>query len=153
MKTSIKLVLFFLAFFQIVVAARFNNPLLTNVTFPGAIKVNDVYYVVGSGPDSSEYNIEIFSSTDLNSLKSAGTIFPQNWTHPWGVYLNSPEIHEVDGSFNVYYTAQNRRSGRPRIGVATSSTPGGPYKDLGQPLLESSGYAYTAPTLVREGTL
>jgi len=150
MKNQVIFVIFFLAFFQALVATRFKSPLLPRNTYPNAIKVNNIYYVVAF---RHQDHLEIYSSTDLNSLKSIGTVFPQNETHPWAWQFQSAEIHKVDGSFYVYYEANKKtRIGETCIGVATSSTPGGPYKDLGQPLLEKSDYAYSCPTLARAGT-
>jgi len=156
MKTQVIFVIFFLAFFQTLVATRFKSPLLPRNTYPNAIKVNNIYYVVAYNHDP--YNLVIYSSTDLNSLESIGTVFPQNETHPWAWQFRSAEIHKVDDSFYVYYEARKKtRKKGMCIGVATSSTPGGPYKDLGQPLLDgfSIDYSidYSGPTLARAGTL
>jgi len=157
MKTcSIFAILFIV--FSCTKALNFTNPVLRNYTLPGVIKVENVYYMVVSNvsdPSNPTNNIAIFSSTNLNEWKSVGNAFDPEDEPKWakkgiGQTLYSPEIHFVNGVYNLYYTAV-KKEGESCFGVATGKTVTGPYKDKGHPLLEEKGKILTYPTLVRSG--
>ena len=60
-------------------------------------------------------------------------------------YLWAPEVHFIDGRYVMYYTASGTAAGGSAIGVATSSSPAGPWHDSGGPIIgpianSSGGY-------------
>jgi len=155
MSNTVIFFLFFLVFHH-VQGRQFNNPILSNHSFPGVIKVSNVYYMVATDlfPDEN-INIPIFSSKDLSNWKKVGEVFGQNdlpnWMNNSRRQFFSPEIHEVNGKFNVYFHTAYRIGEKNQIGVATASTPAGPYKDIGHPLFEDDGFNVGSPTIVRHG--
>lgn len=65
----------------------------------------------------------------------------------------APEVTEVDGGYALYYTARDAASGRQCIGLATATSPDGPFVDtLGEPFVcpTDLGGAIDAAT-VRDG--
>jgi len=62
----------------------------------------------------------------------------------------SPEIHFIEGSFNVYYYTVAKSTGFS-IGVASAPTPTGPYKDIGKPLLGDNGEDVYYPNIANDG--
>jgi arabinan endo-1,5-alpha-L-arabinosidase len=60
-------------------------------------------------------------------------------------YLWAPEVHFIDGRYVMYYTASGTAAGGSAIGVATASSPAGPWHDSGGPIIgpianSSGGY-------------
>ena len=53
-------------------------------------------------------------------------------------YMWAPEIHFVNGSFHVYFSAKSNINGRFSIGVAQSNNPTGSFLDVGKPIIENS---------------
>jgi arabinan endo-1,5-alpha-L-arabinosidase len=50
-------------------------------------------------------------------------------------YLWAPEIHLIGGRYVMYYVASGTAAGGSAIGVATASSPAGPWHDSGGPLI------------------
>jgi beta-xylosidase len=77
-------------------------------------------------------------SKDLANWKVAGAVFdtPPAWTD--GNYW-APEIQTMDGTFYVYYSAKDKKTGRMCVASATSKTPMGPYEDHGTLICEDVG--------------
>jgi arabinan endo-1,5-alpha-L-arabinosidase len=50
-------------------------------------------------------------------------------------FLWAPEVHLIDGRYVMYYTASDTAAGGSAIGVATASSPAGPWHDSGGPIL------------------
>lgn len=50
-------------------------------------------------------------------------------------FLWAPEVHLIDGQYVMYYTASGTAAGGSAIGVATASSPAGPWHDSGGPIL------------------
>lgn len=67
------------------------------------------------------------------SAPVAGVAVQPAWTG--SPFLWAPEVHYIDGRFVMYYTASSTAAGGSAIGVATSSSPTGPWKDSGGPLI------------------
>lgn len=60
-------------------------------------------------------------------------------------YLWAPEVHFIGGRYVMYYTASGTAAGGSAIGVATSTSPAGPWHDSGGPIIgpianSSGGY-------------
>jgi arabinan endo-1,5-alpha-L-arabinosidase len=51
---------------------------------------------------------------------------------PW---LWAPEVHRIGGWYVMYYTASSTAAGGSAIGVATASSPAGPWQDSGGPMV------------------
>src|ERR1700728_392939 len=64
---------------------------------------------------------------------SVGTAASQLW---------APAIKRFNSRFYLYFTAPNTLQGGPAIGVATSSSPGGPWTDSGKPVVAPENNPY-----------
>jgi GH43 family beta-xylosidase len=117
----------------------YSNPSkVNNIGDPFVLRAKDGFYYMYCTSSSNGYYC--WKSEDL-----------VNWTDKKVVYMKTeeswatecfwaPEVFEQDGTYYMYLTAKNR-NGSLRIGVATSSTPDGLFKDaLDKPLFDD-GYA------------
>ena len=92
------------------------------------------------------HNIPTMRSPDLVNWTYLGDAFatPPSWGEPTsGMW--APEVQFFNGMYYLYYTMTDTKpeiSGAPNcdgdnaIGVATSASPTGPWKDLGRPVVE-----------------
>ena len=63
---------------------------------------------------------------------------PSSPTEPaWAgsVSLWAPEVHYIHGQYVMYYTASNTATGGSTIGIATASSPAGPWQGPGGPMV------------------
>lgn len=117
----------------------YSNP--TDIDYigdPYVIKASDGFYYMFCTSASNGYfcwkSADLYNWTDK---KMAYTRSKDSWAFNtfW-----APEVVELDGVYYMYYTAK-RLNGSLRIGVATSSSPDGPYEEaLDEPLFDF-GYA------------
>ena len=77
-----------------------------------------------------------------------GYVFPP---HEWPSWAKgdmwAPEIHFVGNTFIVYYTARKKSTDSLAVGAAISIVgryPYGPFKDIGEPLIEDENGALDA---------
>ncbi|TBN57220.1 arabinan endo-1,5-alpha-L-arabinosidase [Glaciihabitans arcticus] len=97
--------------------------------------VIDESEVDGSG-DPVFHNIPMYTSTDLIEWSYVGDAFPikPSWIPATGGVW-APEVVFRDGTYFLYYAAPETNVGGSTIGVATSSSPTGPWIDSGAPVL------------------
>ena len=91
-------------------------------------------------------------SPDLIHWTRRGWVFPRGSWPSWAYTdMWAPEIHFVNGTFTVYFTARAKRTKNLCVGVASSTeplNPFGPYEDLGSPLIEHPvGELYIFPII------
>jgi Glycosyl hydrolases family 43 len=94
---------------------------------PDVIAVGSVYWAYATG--SQGRNIQVLSTSDLAKGATPGDALP---TLPsWAVagMTWAPGVVELPSGFVMYYTVHDGSSGRQCVSVATSATPGGPFKD------------------------
>jgi len=99
-----------------------------------------------------------YHSADLRTWKRTGTILDLEqvpWVKadgaPWhGAW--APAIAERKGKFYFYYSVGPQNPTPSRIGVATGSSPAGPFTDSGKPLLKGGeGFEAIDPMVFVEG--
>ena len=116
--------------------ATYTNPLNVDVADPFIIRHDGVYWLYGT---SSREGFKSWCSNDLVHWELKGLAF-QRTQQSWGVAMFwAPCVVERDGTFYLYYSALGDVPGGKqhlRICVATSDSPGGPFKDAKAPLLE-----------------
>ena len=120
-----------------------NNPVLPGLyADPEAAVFGNKYYIYPTTdgyPGWSSTYFKAFSSEDLIHWKDEGTIFDLQKDESWdGVnkYAWAPAIAEKNGTYYFYYSASSN------IGVATSNSPAGPFKDaLGKALIAKGSYS------------
>ncbi len=99
-----------------------------------------------SAYSSSLHILPIMESSDLIHWRFVRDTFsppgvpptPGSPTEPaWAgsVFLWAPEVHHIEGRYVMYYAASSSAAGGSAIGVATASSPAGPWHDLGRPLI------------------
>ncbi len=80
--------------------------------------------------------VAMWKSIDLTHWTYNGDVFPADpaWI---GVETNlwAPAVKYFNGLWHLYYVAPATTAGGSEIGVATSAHPGGPWKDLGRPVV------------------
>jgi hypothetical protein len=106
----------------------------------------------------TQINIQEATSTDgVTWTRWATDALPTNdlgaWAKPGDTW--APSVAFNGSEFVMYYTAtENRDPGYQCIGVATSLSPSGPYRDSSaQPMVCQDGSGWEAPTITGDATL
>ena len=106
---------------------------------PAALKTADGYVLVATSNDAPDA-FPILRSPDLVSWTHDGFVFPRGHTPEWtaaGLKVGdfwAPEIARVGDEYWLVYTARDKAHSLG-IGLAKAKDPGGPWTDLGRPLL------------------
>ncbi|HXH99394.1 MAG TPA: glycoside hydrolase family 43 protein [Sphingobacteriaceae bacterium] len=132
-------------------ANTYPNPLGPHASDPGVTYTNGTYYAYctsGSGTGSMpiKWSTDLFTWTD-----NGARVFPSGQAPAWvvgGAYWG-PEVHYINGKYVCYYSAKGA-DGWFKIGVATSSSPEGPFTDKGSPLVSNANYSLIGPTFFRD---
>ncbi|HXH99393.1 MAG TPA: glycoside hydrolase family 43 protein [Sphingobacteriaceae bacterium] len=127
------------------------NPLGPLGADPGVIYTNSTYYFYctsgnGTGAMPIKWSPDLFTWTD-----NGARVFPIGQFPAWvngGSYW-APEVHYVNGQYVCYYSAKGA-DGWFKIGVATSTSPTGPFTDKGSPLVSNPNYSLIDPTFFRD---
>ena len=116
---------------------EFVNPVLDqNFPDPDVLKVGDTYYAYAT--ESGSVTIQTARSSDLvewQMLGNALIVLPP-WVKPGFDW--APDVSQVADTktFVMYFTARDAASDKQCIGAATSNTPEGPFKYVGdKPLI------------------
>lgn len=111
----------------------FSNPVLSNnCPDPGVYKDGNTYYMVCTGGQ----NFPVYGSPDLIQWTFRRNAFDASSKPKWALdKFWAPEITKVGNRYILYYSAWQRSNQGFAIGVASSSKPTGPYKDIGRPLV------------------
>lgn len=114
-----------------VLADTSGNPVIGGAADPHGAVFGDRFYAY---PTTGGGKFRAFSTNNLGDWQDEGVILDfddVSWidgsTNSW-----APAIHERDGNYYFYYSVGGPTS---RIGVATGTSPAGPFVDSGQPLL------------------
>jgi GH43 family beta-xylosidase len=116
-----------------------NTPEITGIGDPYVFRDGDKYYMTAT---SSGVSFNLWSTTDFKKWKNEGPIFAQDSGVKWTAgELWGPEIYKKDSKYYLFFSAREKTTNSPRIGMAVSDKITGPYKDeLGKPLFDF-GYA------------
>ena len=139
------------------VAGIYKNLAIQNGPDPSIIAVNGTdglthwYMYCTSGPINDNdkdlhgvyvtHLMSIYHSTDLVTWNYVSDVFPKRPKWVGSSNLWAPDIQFFNGKYYLYYTAANAGSHGNKgsggaIGVATSTSPGGPWTDSGGAVVE-----------------
>ena len=119
---------------------EFSNPVApAYMADPYCFLHDGTYYAVGTGVleaggTGSGKVIPMLRSQNLQHWEELGPVLTPPADERGGEFW-APEVGYSDGVFYLYYHA-NGNGGGFRIRVATSTTPGGPYTDTGNPMTD-----------------
>jgi arabinan endo-1,5-alpha-L-arabinosidase len=106
---------------------------------PAVLKTDQGYVLVATSNDAPDA-FPILRSRDLEHWEHAGFVFPEGEAPDWTARGRrvadfwAPEMARVGDEYWLCYTAR-QASNALAIGLAKSSSPFGPWRDLGRPLL------------------
>lgn len=125
---------------SVATTGSFTNPVVAlDAPDPGVALFGSTYVMVNTGGTANSA-FTIRTSLDLVAWTVVGSIFHTENAPTWSDKTTwwAPEIHQVGPSqYNAYYTTRNK-AGVLSIGVATATSPTGPFTDSGAPLVEDS---------------
>ncbi|GAA2615825.1 family 43 glycosylhydrolase [Actinomadura fulvescens] len=99
---------------------------------PDILKVGDVYYAYSTNSGGKELPIATAPALTGPWTKQSGDGLPDlpSWASDGRTW--APEVvARQDGTYALYYTARRSGTDKQCIGVATSVSPGGPFKPVG----------------------
>jgi len=117
-----------------------NNPVLPGVTAdPQIAEFDGVFYIYPTSDGFASWastSFHVYSSTNLVKWTDRGVILDLAKDLTWATqYAWAPGIARVNGTYFLYFCAAQQ------IGVATSTSPTGPFTDaLGHPLVTTRQY-------------
>ncbi len=112
------------------------TPLLLGHTEPDVIQIGTTFYLYFRNDSSAGASIGVATSTDGLSWHDVGIILTKS-TNGWdSAEVISPSVIEVNNTFYLYYEADDASNvGHRAIGLATSTSPTGPFTKLPNPVL------------------
>ena len=136
------------------VARSYVNPILdADFPDPAVILAADGYYYAYATQtlrDEKWINIQVARSADLITWEDLGDALPAK--PDWAQHTQdfwAPSVICDGSTYFMYYSATPDGCGHPERGhclaVATSSSPAGPFIDMGMPLLLGAGFEYIDP--------
>ena len=136
------------------VASTYVNPVLdADFPDPAVIQARDGYYYAYATQtlrDRQWINIQVARSADLIYWEYLGDALPEkpSWARTTQDFW-APSIIFDGGRYIMYYSATHDACHDPERGhclaVATSSSPAGPFVDMGMPLLLGVGFEFMDP--------
>ncbi len=117
---------------------------------PDVLEVDDVYYAYAT--EGNLRNVRVARSTDLLEWEPLPDAMPElpSWIIPGKTW--APEVTEIaPGQYVLYFTATNFRPTLQCVGVATATSPEGPFTVVGEGMLvcpEEEGGAIDASTFL-----
>jgi arabinan endo-1,5-alpha-L-arabinosidase len=136
------------------VGGTYVNPVLnSDFPDPAAIRAPDGYYYVYATQtlrDGAWINIQVARSADLVHWEDVGDALPEkpDWARHTQDFW-APSVIFDGSTYFMYYSATPDVCHQPERGhclaVATSTSPAGPFVDIGMPLLLGMGFEYIDP--------
>jgi beta-xylosidase len=131
-----------------------SNPIVPEsqggVADPGVARDDDgQYWMVSTGGSHGLYPIR--QSADLVHWTHVGYVFPggsePTWYagNPW-----APELHRLGDRWAVVFSATSKSTNKMAIGIATSTSPNGPFTERGSPLLAETPIGGIDPSLFHD---
>jgi beta-xylosidase len=116
----------------------YTNPVLAgDYADPSAVRVGDDYWATAT---SSEWAplFPLLHSRNLVDWETVGHVFPDKLPDWAEAHFWAPEIAYEKGRYYIYYTAK-KKGGNLCVGVASATSPTGPYTDHGPLVCQEVG--------------
>jgi Concanavalin A-like lectin/glucanases superfamily/Glycosyl hydrolases family 43/PKD domain len=115
-----------------------STPILLGHTEPDVIKVGDTFYMYYRNDATKGASISVMSSTDGLNWVERGTVLTNSSSGWDSAEVIAPSVYFDGSTYYLYYEADNANTpGKRAIGVATASSPTGPFtKHSGNPILQ-----------------
>ncbi|MGV3503478.1 MAG: family 43 glycosylhydrolase [Adhaeribacter sp.] len=133
-------------------AATYQNPVLAgDYADPSVIRVGSDYYATAT---SSEWAplFPLLHSKNLVDWETVGHVFPEKGPAWADSRYWAPEISYEKGKYYIYYTAK-KKGGNLCVGVASATSPTGPYTDHGPLVCQEMGSIDGFPIRDEKGDL
>lgn len=118
-------------------SGTYSNPVFTPVLAdPSVVEFGSFFYAFGTeddwGSDGGYHLVPILRSIDLVNWELVGDAFTSKptWKDQGGIW--APDVSRVNGEYYMYYSFSTWGDPNPGIGVATATTPAGPFTDQGK---------------------
>ena len=126
--------------------AYYQNPLLKNAADPGVLKASDgKYYAYPTGGNK----FEAYSSRDLVHWSKEGVALSGKELKWANTKFWAPEVIERDGKYYMFFSAA-AADGVPKISVAVSDSPKGPFKHPSEKPLFDFGVGTIDPYIFQD---
>jgi hypothetical protein len=131
------------------ITENLNARILCGYGDPAVLKTDEGWFLVATSNDAPDA-FPILRSDDLQTWEPIGFVFPEGQTPAWAAAGRhsadfwAPEMARVGEEYWLAFTAR-QKSNALAIGLAKSSSPAGPWRDLGRPLI-TGGVVLFPPT-------
>lgn len=124
---------------------HYTNPIMSEGADPWVVYAGDHYYLCGAGGENALYIIEASKPQDF-SLEQRHVIYQATEGTEYSHNLWAPELHFIEGSWYVYFAADDGKNENHRMYVLKGGTNGdnpleGTYAFLGKIADESDRWA------------
>jgi beta-xylosidase len=121
-----------------------SSPLLLGHTEPDVIKVGSTFYMYYRNDGTSKPSISVASSSDGLQWQERGTVLTASSSGFDSAEVIAPSVLYDNGVYYLYYESDDASQiGQRRVGVATSTSPIGPFTKNGVVLDYSGGWEGT----------
>ena len=107
-----------------------------NQSDPFLYRTQDRYYLYTSGiPANPPINVPVASGTDFGAWSPVADALPvlPHWAAPGFTW--APDVHQFGSTYVLYFTAGVVGTGQQCVGVATSTSPLGPFSAVQKPFI------------------
>lgn len=121
-------------------AGGYLNPIFdADFPDPTVIRASDGFfyaYATNTEVDGNLHHIQVIRSKDLVNWERLPDALPERpiWADKPEPKFWAPHVHEADGKYFLYYSADPNTLTGLCLAVAVAEKPAGPFKDIGKPL-------------------
>jgi serine/threonine protein kinase len=135
-------------------ASDYRNPLLAyNLPDPTIIAAGTKFYAYTTQTVyEHQIHIPVLASRDLIDWRYVGDALQKlpAWANRVDADTWAPDIVKVQGHYNLYFAERLKGGASMGIALATSSSPIGPFRVVGDPLMHHRGYTDIDPFVFRD---
>lgn len=156
MKLNCSLFLFLLSGYLFSQNPNYKNPVVdSNFPDPTVIKAGDgsyYAYATNTAKEGKRINIQVLKSDDLVLWTDEGNAMPEppEWSSSdfWAPHVT---YDKKSGDYYLYYSGESNEEAIGKcLGIAVSSSPLGPFKDKGEPLLCGDTFINIDPMILQD---
>lgn len=122
---------------------------------PYVIEEDGVYYIYGTTDRTAAVTVDCYSTTDFNTFTLHANVYERDgggWSGKTGIF--APEVVKIDDVFYMYYSSEDKNTGRRYIDVLVSDSPTGKFTEyVGEDFYGNQLNGYESPIFRHNDTI